>query len=242
MFENVCLCVNSGNYYEVILKVWERYESGQTFEGEPLFITIIIIIIIIVIERGMRAAKLEKNPSSTSNTHAHHTYQADVHIFHSLSEAQVNKVFHLFPSGISLICPLCSLCFCKGFVDACCYIGNNFHCNFHLFHIPQFCSPGIAPTSISAYQSYPHNFTFSYQSHPQIPMFPCSHIPIFPYSHIPIFPYSPCSHIFPVAGTCPVLCSSNGEYEEGACRCYPGWKGAECSIRHNECEVGLVSS
>lgn len=38
-------------------------------------------------------------------------------------------------------------------------------------------------------------------------------------------------------GTCPVLCSSNGEYEEGACRCYPGWKGAECSIRHNECEV-----
>ena len=40
-----------------------------------------------------------------------------------------------------------------------------------------------------------------------------------------------------LAGTCPVLCSSNGEYEEGACRCYPGWKGAECSIRHNECEV-----
>ena len=38
-------------------------------------------------------------------------------------------------------------------------------------------------------------------------------------------------------GTCPVLCSNNGEYEEGACRCYPGWKGAECSIRHNECEV-----
>ena len=34
-----------------------------------------------------------------------------------------------------------------------------------------------------------------------------------------------------------MLCSSNGEYEEGACRCYPGWKGAECSIRHNECEV-----
>ena len=25
-------------------------------------------------------------------------------------------------------------------------------------------------------------------------------------------------------GTCPVLCSNNGEYEEGACRCYPGWK------------------
>ena len=34
-----------------------------------------------------------------------------------------------------------------------------------------------------------------------------------------------------------MLCSSNGEYEEGACRCCPGWKGAECSIRHNECEV-----
>ena len=27
-------------------------------------------------------------------------------------------------------------------------------------------------------------------------------------------------------GTCPVLCSNNGEYEEGACRCYPGWKGS----------------
>jgi hypothetical protein len=32
-------------------------------------------------------------------------------------------------------------------------------------------------------------------------------------------------------GTCPVLCSNNGEYVEGACRCFPGWKGAECSIR-----------
>jgi hypothetical protein len=34
-----------------------------------------------------------------------------------------------------------------------------------------------------------------------------------------------------VVGTCPVLCSNNGEYVEGACRCFPGWKGAECSIR-----------
>ena len=58
-------------------------------------------------------------------------------------------------------------------------------------------------------------FTFT-KSHPHVPIFSCSLSP---------------------SGTCPVLCSSNGEYEEGACRCYPGWKGAECSIRHNECEV-----
>ena len=57
-----------------------------------------------------------------------------------------------------------------------------------------------------------------------------NHIPTHP--HVPIFSCS-----LSPSGTCPVLCSSNGEYEEGACRCYPGWKGAECSIRHNECEV-----
>ena len=32
-------------------------------------------------------------------------------------------------------------------------------------------------------------------------------------------------------GTCPVLCSNNGEYRDGGCHCFPGWKGVECSIR-----------
>lgn len=36
-------------------------------------------------------------------------------------------------------------------------------------------------------------------------------------------------------GTCPVLCSGNGEYRDGACNCFPGWKGVECSIRYRVC-------
>lgn len=36
---------------------------------------------------------------------------------------------------------------------------------------------------------------------------------------------------------CPVLCSGHGEYRDGECVCRPGWKGRECSIRHDECEV-----
>lgn len=36
---------------------------------------------------------------------------------------------------------------------------------------------------------------------------------------------------------CPVLCSGNGDYEDGVCRCFPGWKGIECQLRSNECEV-----
>ena len=40
-----------------------------------------------------------------------------------------------------------------------------------------------------------------------------------------------------LSGICPVLCSGNGDYEEGACRCYPGWKGGECQLRHDECVV-----
>ena len=41
---------------------------------------------------------------------------------------------------------------------------------------------------------------------------------------------------FPL-GMCPVLCSGNGDYEDGICRCFPGWKGIECQLRSNECEV-----
>ena len=36
---------------------------------------------------------------------------------------------------------------------------------------------------------------------------------------------------------CPVLCSGNGDYEDGACQCYPGWKGGECQLRRDECAV-----
>lgn len=38
-------------------------------------------------------------------------------------------------------------------------------------------------------------------------------------------------------GVCPVLCSQKGEYINGECQCNPGWKGKECSLRHDECEV-----
>ena len=36
---------------------------------------------------------------------------------------------------------------------------------------------------------------------------------------------------------CPVLCSGNGDYEDGVCRCFPGWKGIECQLRSTECEI-----
>lgn len=34
-----------------------------------------------------------------------------------------------------------------------------------------------------------------------------------------------------------MLCSQRGEYINGECQCNPGWKGKECSLRHDECEV-----
>ena len=40
-----------------------------------------------------------------------------------------------------------------------------------------------------------------------------------------------------IIGVCPVLCSQRGEYINGECQCNPGWKGKECSLRHDECEV-----
>lgn len=40
-----------------------------------------------------------------------------------------------------------------------------------------------------------------------------------------------------ITGVCPVLCSQRGEYINGECQCNPGWKGKECSLRHDECEV-----
>ena len=115
------------------------------------------------------------------------------------------------------------------------------------------CFTGITFT-YSSYSSLPDTCPAPTSSYVQsyITTFPFSHIPTYSHIHIlsysPMFPYSdtishrhlPCPHHI-LTGTCPVLCSSNGEYEEGACRCYPGWKGAECSIRHNECEVSLLN-
>lgn len=40
-----------------------------------------------------------------------------------------------------------------------------------------------------------------------------------------------------ILGVCPVLCSQRGEYINGECQCNPGWKGKECNLRHDECEV-----
>lgn len=34
-----------------------------------------------------------------------------------------------------------------------------------------------------------------------------------------------------------MLCSQKGEYINGECQCNPGWKGKECNLRHDECEV-----
>ena len=49
------------------------------------------------------------------------------------------------------------------------------------------------------------------------------------------------SHCFFIAGMCPVLCSGHGDYEDGQCRCFPGWKGLECQLRHDQCEVADCS-
>lgn len=51
----------------------------------------------------------------------------------------------------------------------------------------------------------------------------------------------PCNNIyfvlFLITDTCPVLCNGNGYYNEGLCQCHPGWKGQECEIPANACEV-----
>jgi len=43
-------------------------------------------------------------------------------------------------------------------------------------------------------------------------------------------------------GVCPVLCSGRGDYLNGECQCNPGWKGKECSLRHDECEISDCSA
>ncbi|KAL3212092.1 hypothetical protein MRX96_008338 [Rhipicephalus microplus] len=40
---------------------------------------------------------------------------------------------------------------------------------------------------------------------------------------------------------CPVLCSGRGQYTSGECVCQPGWKGRECQLREDECEVADCS-
>ena len=46
-----------------------------------------------------------------------------------------------------------------------------------------------------------------------------------------------CIYLSIYLGVCPVLCSGRGEYKNGECKCQPGWKGKECHIRYEECEV-----
>lgn len=36
---------------------------------------------------------------------------------------------------------------------------------------------------------------------------------------------------------CPVLCSAHGHYGGGICHCEEGWKGPECDVPINECQV-----
>jgi hypothetical protein len=43
-------------------------------------------------------------------------------------------------------------------------------------------------------------------------------------------------HFF-LLGVCPVLCSGRGQYLNGECVCSSGWKGKECQLREDECEV-----
>ncbi len=38
-------------------------------------------------------------------------------------------------------------------------------------------------------------------------------------------------------GVCPLLCNAHGEYRNGRCECHPGWKGRECELKHEECQV-----
>lgn len=40
-----------------------------------------------------------------------------------------------------------------------------------------------------------------------------------------------------ILGACPTLCNGNGNYIRGQCQCHHGWKGQECDIREDECEV-----
>lgn len=45
------------------------------------------------------------------------------------------------------------------------------------------------------------------------------------------------SDYFLLAEICPLICSGRGEYAKGSCSCISGWKGKECELREDECEV-----
>ena len=87
------VCVNNGNYYEAILKVWERYWERE------------------------RVAKLEQNSSSSSHTHTHTYTHTQTHAHthahtlththtvthtHTNSQIKLSKFFQLVV--INLIC------------------------------------------------------------------------------------------------------------------------------------------
>lgn len=52
---------------------------------------------------------------------------------------------------------------------------------------------------------------------------------------------SHCSHFtlycFSFLAVCPVLCSGNGIFTSGKCHCHQGWKGVDCNVPSNICEV-----
>ena len=39
------------------------------------------------------------------------------------------------------------------------------------------------------------------------------------------------------SGACPTLCNGNGNIVRGHCQCHHGWKGQECDVREDDCEV-----
>ena len=43
------------------------------------------------------------------------------------------------------------------------------------------------------------------------------------------------------SAACPILCSGRGQYLKGICKCPTGWKGKECELREDECEVADCS-
>ena len=43
--------------------------------------------------------------------------------------------------------------------------------------------------------------------------------------------------LIPPPSLCPVLCSGHGDYGGGSCHCHEGWKGEECDVRLDECQV-----
>lgn len=59
--------------------------------------------------------------------------------------------------------------------------------------------------------------------------------------HISVFNYNTIltSVLFSliIVDVCPVFCGGHGQYLQGSCQCEAGWKGRECTVRLDECEI-----